>query len=122
MRNSLGGQHQSLLVRTHTSTLDRNTGVQFPFTACGIMVLVRHKEDVMPNQQPLITRDRDILGGAPVFAGTRVPVDTLLEYLAAGQSLNDFLDDFPTVQRAHALAVLDELKRLLSNYPYASAA
>ncbi len=76
----------------------------------------------MPNQQMLITRDRDILGGTPVFTGTRVPVDTLLEYLAAGQSLNDFLDDFPTVNRAHALAVLDELKRLLASYPYASAA
>ncbi len=76
----------------------------------------------MPNQPLLITRDRDILGGAAVFAGTRVPVDTLLEYLAAGQSLNDFLDDFPTVERLQALAVLDELKRLLASYPYASAA
>ncbi len=76
----------------------------------------------MPNQQLLITRDYDILGGTPVFAGTRVPVDTFLEYLAAGQSLDDFLDDFPTVERAQALAVLDELKRLLANYPYASAA
>jgi uncharacterized protein (DUF433 family) len=67
----------------------------------------------MASQHLLITRDRDILGGTPVFAGTRVPVDTLLEYLAADQSLNDFLDDFPTVEREHALAVLDELKRLL---------
>jgi uncharacterized protein (DUF433 family) len=76
----------------------------------------------MASQHLLITRDRDILGGTPVFAGTRVPVDTLLEYLAADQSLNDFLDDFPTVEREHALAVLDELKRLIASYPYASAA
>ena len=76
----------------------------------------------MPNQPLLITRDHDILGGTPVFAGTRVPVDTVLEYLAAGQSLNAFLDDFPTVERAQTLVVLDELKRLLENYPYARAA
>ena len=67
------------------------------------------QEKTMPNQQPLITRDRDVLGGTRVFAGTRVPVDTLLEYLAAGQSLNDFLDDFPTVPQAQALAMLDEM-------------
>jgi uncharacterized protein (DUF433 family) len=86
------------------------------------MIIAIHKEDAMPNRQMLITQDRDILGGTPAFAGTRVPVDTLLEYLAAGQSLNDFLADFPTVERAQGLAVLDELKRLLANYPYASAA
>lgn len=76
----------------------------------------------MTHPQPLITRDRDLLGGTPVFTGTRVPVNTLLEYLAADQSLNDFLDDFPSVPRAHALAVLAELTRLLASVPYASAA
>jgi uncharacterized protein (DUF433 family) len=86
------------------------------------MIAAIWKEDTMAGQHLLITRDRDILGGTPVFAGTRVPVDTLLEYLAADQSLNDFLDDFPTVEREHALAVLDELKRLIASYPYASAA
>lgn len=76
----------------------------------------------MSHPQPLITRDRELLGGTPVFTGTRVPVDTFLEYLAAGQSINDFLEDFPSVPREHALAVLAELKRLLASVPYASAA
>ena len=73
----------------------------------------------MPNTQSLVTRDRDILGGTPVFTGTRVPIDTLFDYLAADQSLNDFLEDFPTVPRAHALALLNELKRLIATDPYA---
>lgn len=76
----------------------------------------------MPNQPALITRDRDVLGGTPVFTGTRVPVATLIEYLAAGQSLPEFLEDFPSVPREHALAVLAELQRLLLRVPYASAA
>ncbi len=50
--------------------------------------------------------DRGILGGTPVFAGTRVPVRTLLDCLAAGDRLDDFLEDFPTVKRAQAVAVL----------------
>lgn len=61
----------------------------------------------------VISRDPDILGGAPVFANTRVPVQTLLDYLEEGQSLQAFLDDFPTVGRHQAVAVLEELKDLL---------
>ena len=61
----------------------------------------------------LVTRDQDILGGTPVFTDTRVPVQTLLEYLAAGDTLDVFLDDFPTVSRVHALAVLEFAKHLL---------
>jgi len=60
----------------------------------------------MDAKQNLITSDRDILGGIPVFAGTRVPVKTLFDYLEHDYPLNEFLDDFPTVQREHALAVL----------------
>ena len=52
----------------------------------------------------------DILGGTPVFKGTRVPVATLLDYLAAGDPLERFLDHFPTVKREQAVALLDELK------------
>ena len=52
----------------------------------------------------------DILGGTPVFKGTRVPVTTLLDYLAAGDPLERFLDHFPTVKREQAVALLDELK------------
>ncbi|HEY7834638.1 MAG TPA: DUF433 domain-containing protein [Ktedonobacterales bacterium] len=60
-----------------------------------------------------ITCDDDILGGTPVFANTRVPVRTLLDYLEEGQSLPDFLDDFPTVSHDQAIAVLEHLKQLL---------
>lgn len=49
----------------------------------------------------------DILGGVPVFRGTRVPVTALIDYLEAGDRLGDFLDDFPTVKREQAKAVLE---------------
>jgi len=49
----------------------------------------------------------DVLGGTPVFAGTRVPVQTMLDYLAAGQRLAEFLDNFPSVTREQAAAVLE---------------
>ena len=52
--------------------------------------------------EPLITTSPDRLSGTPVFAGTRVPVQTLIEYLEAGDSLEAFLDDFPSVSREHA--------------------
>ncbi len=52
----------------------------------------------------------DILGGTPVFRGTRVPVTALFDYLAAGDPLERFLDHFPTVKREQAVALLDELK------------
>ena len=52
----------------------------------------------------------DILGGTPVFRGTRVPVATLFDYLVAGDPLERFLDHFPTVKREQAVALLDEVK------------
>ncbi len=58
--------------------------------------------------EPLIVRSPDILGGTPVFAGTRVPVQTLLDYLEAGDSIDDFLDGFPTVRRKQLIAFLEE--------------
>jgi uncharacterized protein (DUF433 family) len=65
----------------------------------------------------LILRDRDILGGTPVFTGTRVPVQTMLDYLEGGQSLQEFLDDFPTVARRQAIAVLEQFKQILLAQP-----
>ena len=62
---------------------------------------------------PLITTSRDRLSGTPVFAGTRVPVQTLVDYLEAGDSLDDFLADFPSVSREHAVAVLELAKSAL---------
>ncbi len=58
--------------------------------------------------QPVISRDQDVLGGAPVFAGTRVPVQTLLDYLEAGDSIDDFLAGFPSVRREQVLLFLDD--------------
>ncbi|MBD2176938.1 DUF433 domain-containing protein [Pseudanabaena sp. FACHB-1998] len=59
----------------------------------------------MENQ--LIVRDREILSGIPVFKGTRVPVKNLVDYLEAGDSLEDFLDDFPTVQKEKVVKSLN---------------
>jgi uncharacterized protein (DUF433 family) len=57
--------------------------------------------------------DPDILGGTPVFVGTRVPVQTLLDYLEAGDSLADFLDHFPSVSRDQAVGALELAKTML---------
>lgn len=57
---------------------------------------------------PLITASPDIMGGTPVFAGTRVPAQTLLDYLKAGESIDDFLEGFPTVSREQVIAFLEE--------------
>ena len=64
-------------------------------------------------EQNLIVRDKDILGGVPVFAGTRVPVQTLLDYLEGGHPLYEFLDHFPTVKREQAQQVLALFKSAL---------
>lgn len=61
-------------------------------------------------KQPLITSTPDILGGTPVFRGTRVPVQTLIEYLEGGQTIDDFLEGFPTVTREQVIAFLEEAK------------
>lgn len=60
--------------------------------------------------KPVITRSEKIMSGAVVFAGTRVPVQTLIDYLEEGSRLDDFLEDFPTVTREHAVAVLELMK------------
>lgn len=67
----------------------------------------------MPVPDPLITTSADRLSGTPVFAGTRVPVQTLVDYLQEGDSLDDFLADFPSVSREHAIAVLELAKSAL---------
>lgn len=67
----------------------------------------------MPLPDPLITASPDRLSGTPVFSGTRVPVQTLIDYLEAGDSLDVFLQDFPAVSREHAVAVLQLAKSAL---------
>jgi len=67
----------------------------------------------MKKNRPVVHSDPDILGGIPVFAGTRVPFRTLMDYLEAGHPLSDFLKSFPTVTRKQALAALDQAKEAL---------
>ena len=65
----------------------------------------------------VIVKNRDILGGTPVFRGTRVPIQTLFDYLEGGETLEDFLEGFPTVSRESAIAALEEAKHLLLARP-----
>ncbi|MEH2291996.1 DUF433 domain-containing protein [Nostoc sp.] len=65
----------------------------------------------MLKYSPIISASLEIMGGTPVFAGTRVPVQTLLDYLKAGESINDFLDGFPTVTRQQVIALLEEAEK-----------
>jgi uncharacterized protein (DUF433 family) len=67
----------------------------------------------IPNIEQIVVQDGDILGGIPVFVGTRVPVQTLFDYLEAGQPLDEFLDDFPTVRREQATQLLAVVKKSL---------
>ena len=61
-------------------------------------------------KEQIISASPDVMGGTPVFAGTRVPVQTLLDYVGAGDSINDFLDGFPTVRREQVIGFLQEAK------------
>jgi uncharacterized protein (DUF433 family) len=61
----------------------------------------------------VIHSDPEILGGTPVFVGTRVPLKNLIDYLEGGHPLDEFLDDFPSVSREQVIAVLEEAKEAL---------
>jgi len=69
--------------------------------------------------QPVVFRNPDVMGGAAVFSGTRVPVQTLLDYLEAGESIVDFLAGFPTVTRAQVIVFLEQAKDRLEVPPRA---
>lgn len=64
----------------------------------------------MTNEQPTVSRNPDVMSGTAVFHGTRVPVQTLLDYLEAGESIDDFLEGFPSVTRGQVIAFLEEAK------------
>ena len=70
----------------------------------------------MQTPNTVVQRSPEILGGTPVFAGTRVPVQTLIDYLEAGDRLDDFLEDFPTVTWEQAVAALELAKEVLLAY------
>jgi uncharacterized protein (DUF433 family) len=64
----------------------------------------------MPTKSPVIHSDLEILSGTPVFIGTRVPVQSLFDYLEGGDTLDEFLRQFPSVRREQAIAVLDRAR------------
>jgi len=68
--------------------------------------------------EEVISIDQDTLSGTPVFVGTRVPVETLFDHLERGISLADFLDDFPTVSKDQAIAVLELAGKVLSSQKF----
>jgi uncharacterized protein (DUF433 family) len=61
-------------------------------------------------EHSVISQTLDVMGGTPVFAGTRVPIQTLLDYLEAGESINDFLQGFPSVSREQVINFLEQAK------------
>jgi uncharacterized protein (DUF433 family) len=67
----------------------------------------------MSPQPPVIHSDPEILGGTPVFVGTRVPAQALIDYLEGGHPLDEFLDDFPSVSRQQAIAALEVAREAL---------
>lgn len=69
-------------------------------------------------EQAVISLNPDVMGGAPVFAGTRVPVQTLLDYLEGGETIDDFLAGFPSVSREQVIRFLEQAKdRLIASAP-----
>ena len=73
----------------------------------------------MADPIPGVHSDPEILGGTPVFVGTRVPVRTMLDYLERDRPLAEFLEDFPTVARALAVGVLEHMKQVVGDAPAA---
>jgi uncharacterized protein (DUF433 family) len=74
----------------------------------------------MQDIRTIVHSDPEIMGGEPVFVGTRVPVQTLMDYLEAGDSLDDFLDQFPSVKKEQAIAAIQwGFKSLISHAPAA---
>jgi len=69
----------------------------------------------MEKIKDLIHSDKEILGGQPVFKGTRVPVETLFMHLEKGVSMNEFLEDFPTVSKAQVVGILEIAEKLLTS-------
>lgn len=66
--------------------------------------------DTQTLRERIVSASPDVMGGTPVFAGTRVPVQTLLDYVEGGESIDEFLDGFPTVRREQVMGFLEEAK------------
>ena len=74
----------------------------------------------MPNPATVVHSDPEILGGTPVFVGTRVPFRNLIDYLERNHSLDEFLDSFPTVSREQAIASLEAAHETVSAHAHSS--
>ena len=72
----------------------------------------------MANDEPVIHSDPDILGGTPVFLGTRVPLRNLIDYLEGGYTLDEFLHEFPSVTREQAVAALEAAGEMLTAHAH----
>ena len=72
----------------------------------------------MPTLESVVSSEPDVLGGTPVFAGTRVPLKNLVDYLTAGDSLERFLDHFPSVTRKQAVAAIEIAGDLLASHAH----
>ncbi len=79
------------------------------------MILFKESATFMSTLESVVSSNPEILGGTPVFAGTRVPLKNLIDYLAAGDSLDQFLDDFPSVKRSQAVAALELARDFLTS-------
>jgi len=77
--------------------------------------MVSSERDMLSTMDPkqIVHSDPEIVSGAPVFVGTRVPVQALLDYLEGGETIDEFLDDFPSVSREQVVAFLEEAGRAL---------
>ena len=82
--------------------------------------ILEMQDEAMANTSTIVHSDPDILGGTPVFVGTRVPVKSLYDHLAAGDTLDEFLENFPSVSRAQAVAALDMAREMTESHVAAS--
>jgi uncharacterized protein (DUF433 family) len=80
------------------------------FIAFAIVAAQAAWEYFIAMKQSVVARNIEVMGGTPVFRGTRVPVQTLLDYLEAGDTIDEFLEGFPAVSRAQVIAFLEEAK------------
>lgn len=70
---------------------------------------------IKKSSNKIISRNKEILGGTPVFKGTRVPVQALWDYLKAGDTIEDFLEDFPSVDRKQTIALIERAQKRVVN-------
>ncbi len=82
---------------------------------------MKFEEKTMPTIDTLITCDAEIMSGTPVFKNTRVPIKNLIDYLEIGESLDDFLEDFPSVSREQAVEILALAREVLLTQVYANS-